>query len=68
MKHYTKCPHLHEEISLKPLKVLLKIGGDIEAWFFGDNEWIDFFLHEMGRKIINTPKLNSFNWPKEKNM
>jgi len=40
----------------------------LETWFYGDNEKIESFMHEMSRKVINTPKLLSFNWLKKQNL
>ena len=43
-------------------------GGRIEAWFSGEDEKIEKYLHETSRKAINNPKLISFNWLREQKM
>jgi len=42
--------------------------GHLETWLSGENEKNESFRHEMSRKVINTPKLLSFNWLKEKKL
>jgi len=46
---------------------VLKRSGHLEAWFSGDDEKIEKFLHESSRKAIKNPKLISFNWLKGQN-
>jgi len=36
----------------------------LENLFSGESEKIDKYLHETSRKLINTPKIISFNWLK----
>jgi len=43
----------------------VKRGGRLESWFSGEEEKIEKYLHETSRKVINNPKLISFNWLKE---
>jgi len=45
----------------------IKRAGHLENWFSGDNDNIEKFMLEISRKVINTPKLLSFNWLKEQN-
>jgi len=46
----------------------VKRGGRLESWFSGESEKIDKYLHETSRKLINTPKIISFNWLKEQKL
>jgi len=43
-------------------------GGHLESWFSGEGEQIQKYLHEISRKVINNPKLISFNWMKQKKL
>jgi len=43
-------------------------GGRIEAWFSGEDEKIEKYIHETSMKAINNPKLISFNWLKEQKL
>jgi len=47
---------------------VVRSGGKLESWFSGESELIETFLHETSRKVVNTPKLFSFNWMKWKNL
>ena len=40
-------------------------GGCLEGWFSRENEKIEKYLHKTRRKMINNPKLVTFNWLKE---
>ena len=46
----------------------VKRGGRLESWFSGESEKIDKYLHETSRKLINTPKIISFNWIKDQKL
>jgi len=39
-------------------------GGRLEGWFFGDNELIEKYRFETSTKVINNPKVVSFDWLK----
>jgi len=39
----------------------IKRGGHSEGWFSGKDEKIQKYLHETSRKVINNPKLITFN-------
>jgi len=43
----------------------IKRSGRLENWFSGEEEKIDRYLHETSKKVINNPKLITFNWLKE---
>jgi len=47
---------------------VVRSGGKLESWFAGESDLIEKFLHEIIRKVINTPKLVSFSWMKRKNL
>jgi len=47
---------------------VVRRGGRIEAWFSGEDEKIEKYLHETSRKTINNPKLISFTWLKEQKL
>jgi len=47
---------------------VVRRGGRIEAWFSGEDEKIEKYLHETSRKTINNPKVISFNWLKEQKL
>ena len=47
---------------------VLRRGGHIEAWFSGEDEKIEKYLHETSRKTINNPKFISFDWLKEQKL
>jgi len=46
----------------------VKRGVQIEAWFSGEDEKIEKYIHETSRKTINIPKLISFTWLKEQKL
>jgi len=46
----------------------VKRGARLKRWFSGEGEKIDKYLHETSRKMINNPKIISFNWMKEQKL
>jgi len=46
----------------------IKRGGGLKEWFSGEDEKIEKYLHETSRKVVNNPKLISFNWLKEQKL
>ena len=42
----------------------VRSGGRLEGWFFGDNELIERYRFETSIKVINNPKVVSFDWLK----
>jgi len=40
----------------------------LECWFSGDNELIEKYRFETSRKVINNPKIVSFNWLKSQKL
>jgi len=51
--------------SSKRIKTRAVRRGGRLAWFSGEDEKIEKYLHETSRKAINNPKLISFNWLRE---
>jgi len=51
---------------MKPRAV--RRGGRFEAWFLGEDERIEKYLHETSRKATNNPKFISFNWLREQKL
>jgi len=47
---------------------VVRRGRHIEAWFSGEDEEIEKYLHETSRTTINNPKLISFTWLKEQKL
>jgi len=41
---------------------VVRLGGCLEGWFLGDNELIEKYRFETSRKVINNPKVVSFDW------
>jgi len=39
----------------------IKRGERLKGWFSGEDEKIEKYLHETSRKMINNPKLATFN-------
>jgi len=46
----------------------VKKGGRIKGWFSGEGEKFYKYLHEISRKMINNPKIITFNWLKEQKL
>ena len=42
----------------------VRSGGRLEGWFSGDNYLIERYRFETSTKVINNPKVVSFNWLK----
>ena len=42
--------------------------GCLEGWFSGDNELIEKYRFETSRKVINYPKVVSFDWLKSQKL
>ena len=42
--------------------------GRLEGWFFGDNELIQRYRFETSTKVINNPKVVSFDWLKSQKL
>ena len=40
----------------------VRFGGRVEGWFSGDNELIERYKFETSTKVINNPKVVSFDW------
>ena len=43
---------------------VVKSGGRLEGWFSGDNDLIERYRFETSTKVINNPKVVSFDWLK----
>ena len=46
----------------------MKSGGRLEGWFSGDNELIEKYCFETSGKVINNPKVVSFDWLKSQKL
>ena len=46
----------------------VRSGGRSEDWFSGDNELIEWYRFETSTKVINNPKVVSFDWLKSQNL
>jgi len=42
----------------------VRSGGRLEGWFSGDNDLIERYRFETSTKVINNPKVVSFDWLK----
>jgi len=42
----------------------VRSGGRLEGWFFEDNDLIERYRFETSTKVINNPKVVSFDWMK----
>jgi len=40
----------------------IRSGGRLEGWFSEDNELIERYRFETSTKVINNPKVVSFDW------
>ena len=47
---------------------VVRRSGKLERWFSSDPDLINKYLQETSRKMINTPKVISLNWLKEKKL
>jgi len=55
--------------TLKRIKTRdVRSGGRLEGWFSGDNELIEKYHFETSRKVINNPKVVSFDWLKSQKL
>jgi len=55
--------------SVQRMKIrVVRSGGKLEGWFYGESVLINKYLHETSRKIFNTPKLVSFTWMNQQNL
>ena len=53
----------------KRIKIrVVRSGGRLEGWFSGDNELIERYRFETSRKVINNPKVVSFDWLKSQKL
>jgi len=67
--YFSLCLHGSRTPFIKEDKTrVVRRGGRIEAWFSGEDEKIEKYLHETSRKAISNPKLISFNWLKEQKL
>jgi len=46
----------------------VRSGGRLEGWFSGDNELIERYRFETSTKVINNPKVVSFDWLKSQKL
>ena len=46
----------------------MRSGGHLEGWFSGDNELIERYRFETNKKVINNPKVVSFDWLKSQKL
>jgi len=46
----------------------VRSGGRLEGWFSGDNELIERYRFETSTKVINNPKVVSFDWLKRQKL
>ena len=46
----------------------VRSGGRLEGWFSGDNELIERYPFETSAKVINNPKVVSFDWLKSQKL
>jgi len=46
----------------------IRSGGRLEGWFSGDNELIERYRFETSTKVINNPKVVSFDWLKSQKL
>ena len=47
---------------------VVRSGGRLEGWFSGDNELIERYRFETSTKVINNPKVVSFDWLKSQKL
>ena len=47
---------------------VVRSGRRLEGWFSGDNELIEMYCFETSRKVINNPKVVSFDWLKSQKL
>ena len=46
----------------------MRSGGRLEGWYSGDNELIERYRFETSTKVINNPKVVSFDWLKSQKL
>jgi len=46
----------------------VRYGGRLVGWFFGDIELIERYRFETSTKVINNPKVVSFDWLKSEKL
>ena len=46
----------------------MRSGGRLEGWFSGDNKLIERYHFETSTKVINNPKIVSFDWLKNQKL
>jgi len=46
----------------------VRSGGRLESWFSGDYELVERYRFEASTKVINNPKVVSFDWLKSQNL
>jgi len=46
----------------------IRSGGRLEGWFYGDNDLIERYRFETSTKVINNPKVVSFDWLKSQKL
>ena len=47
---------------------VVRSGGRLEGWFPGDNELVERYCFETSTKVINNPKVVSFDWLKSQKL
>ena len=47
---------------------VVRSGGRLEGWFSGDNVLIERYRFETSTKVINNPKVVSFDWLKSRKL
>jgi len=53
----------------KRIKIrVVRSGGRLEGWFSGDSELIERYRFETSTKVINNPKVVSFDWLKSQKL
>jgi len=57
-------PPTSKTIKTRPVR----LGGRLEGWFSGDNELIERYRFETSTKVINIPKVVSFDWLKSQKL
>jgi len=57
-------PHTSKRIKIR----VVRFGGRLEDWFSGDNELIERYRFETSTKVINNPKVVSFDWLKSQKL
>ena len=63
------CHHEINSPTSKRVKTkAVRSGGRLEGWFSGDNDLIERYRFETSTKVINNPKVVSFDWLKSQKL